>query len=116
MAVLVHGVFLVQRTLAVWGMAPSVCSGSIAEESHPSLQKGSTAGVVVQGQVKLVLPGLCSPDGFCLTSLPSVTAVQSSGVLPLLLHCVWWEEGAVLLCRDQGWRRISICSGKDKCY
>lgn len=83
MAVLVHGVSLVQRPQAVWGMAPGVCSGLIAEHSHPSLQKGSTAGVVVQGQVKLVLPDLSFPGGFCLTSLPSVTAVQSPGVLPL---------------------------------
>lgn len=53
MAVLVHGVSIAQRTWAVWGMAPGVCSGSTAEDSHPSLQKGPTAGAATQGQVKL---------------------------------------------------------------
>lgn len=53
-------VFLVQGTEAVWGMAPGVCSGSIADDSHPSLQEGSTAGVVAPGQVKLFLPGVSS--------------------------------------------------------
>lgn len=43
----------------------------------------AVAGVVVQGQVKLVLPGLSSPGGFCPASLLSVTASHSPDVLPL---------------------------------
>lgn len=44
-AVIAPGVSLAQRTQAVWGVAPAVCSGSIAEYSHPSLQKGSKLGL-----------------------------------------------------------------------
>lgn len=39
MAVLAQGLPLAQRTRAGWGMATGICSGSIAEDFHPSLQK-----------------------------------------------------------------------------
>lgn len=44
MTVLVHGASLAQRAQAGWGMALGVCSGSIAEDSHPCLQKGCVSG------------------------------------------------------------------------
>lgn len=85
-------VFLLPRGQRLCGEWPLVSAlGTLLDiPSFPA------EGAVVQGQVKLVLPGLSSPGGFCPTSLPYVTALQSSGVLTLCSSVVGGENCATV--------------------